>query len=246
MTKIITSVVILFFSTVLLLGWSTNSYAAGSRISDFKATTDPASANPKNFSKTLTFKYTALANDPAVENFKVECGTSTSGSTLLPKDSREFKCTYPKEPVATYKVKLTPLAKGSKAIGDAAELSVTEKETKPPTDTKPADTKPVATGPVPKVFKPYVDAIGDSLTIDNPSNESDVTGIVAKIINWLLLIVAMLSAVMIIYAGLLLIFNGGDESRAAKGKTTLTWAVIGMVVALSAFAIVNIIQGILN
>ncbi len=115
-----------------------------------------------------------------------------------------------------------------------------------PKDTKPTDTKPTTTGPVPKVFKPYVDAIGNSLTIDNPSNEEDVTGIVAKIINWLLLIVAMLSAVMIIYAGLLLIFNGGDESRAAKGKTTLIWAVIGMVVALGAFAIVNIIQGLLG
>lgn len=80
----------------------------------------------------------------------------------------------------------------------------------------------------------------------NPSGATDITEIVTKFINWLLLILAMLSAVMIVYSGILLIFNGGDQARAAKGKAIITWAIIGMVVSLGAFAIVSIIQGILN
>lgn len=96
------------------------------------------------------------------------------------------------------------------------------------------------------VARPYdgVDWEG-SLSIKNPSNSGDISELITKLINWLLMIIAMAATVVIIYAGVMLVFNQGNESRIKSAKTTLTWAIIGLVVAVTAFALVNIIQSLL-
>lgn len=117
---------------------TTSVLSAESRISNFKATTDPVSANPSNYTKTLTFTFTSEAGDEVLSNFKVECDTSKSGSTLLVSEKREFKCSYPKTPVVPYTVRLTPLAANGEQIGLPAQLSVMEADTttpKPPATT---------------------------------------------------------------------------------------------------------------
>lgn len=90
-----------------------------------------------------------------------------------------------------------------------------------------------------------------TLSILNPLGSNgkevkDISQLGTKIINWLLLILGIVATVMIIYAGILLVFNGGSESQVKKARTTLTWAVIGLVVALCAFAIVNIVESLLG
>ncbi len=228
---------LIFFAAVLFVFVVPNiepAFADGTRISDFKATTDPVSANPRNYSKTLTFTYTAQTGDPALENFKVECGTASGGSTTWGKTVREFKCSYPKDPATPHTVTLTPQDSSGKAIGDPATLQVQEKD---PTPTP-------TPGGQPNDKLPYNDVISDGLSIKNPSNQTDVTGLATKLINWLLLIIAMVAGIMIIYSGLMLVFNGGDQARITKAKSTLQWAIVGLVVAIGAFALVNIIQSI--
>ncbi len=80
----------------------------------------------------------------------------------------------------------------------------------------------------------------------NGQEATDISQVASKLINWLLLIISLVTTIMIIYAGVLLVFNGGNESQFKKAKTILTWAIIGLVVSLSAFAIVNIIQSLLG
>lgn len=84
-----------------------------------------------------------------------------------------------------------------------------------------------------------------ALSIKNPSGTEDISGLVTKLINWLLMIIAMVATVVIIYSGLLLVFNGGNEGRIKSAKTTLTWAVVGLIVSVSAFALVNIVESLL-
>ncbi len=79
----------------------------------------------------------------------------------------------------------------------------------------------------------------------NGQDATDVSQVASKLINWLLLIISLVTTVMIIYAGALMVFNGGNESQYKKARTIITWAVIGLVVSLSAFAIVNVIQSLL-
>lgn len=46
---------------------------------------------------------------------------------------------------------------------------------------------------------------------------------------------------MIVYAGFLYITSGGNEDRLGKAKGTLTAAITGLVIILSAYAIINIL-----
>lgn len=88
------------------------------------------------------------------------------------------------------------------------------------------------------------DPIIEGINITGSDNKDGIAGFLIKMINTLLLIVALVATVMVIYAGLMLVLNAGNESRVAKAKTTLLWAIIGLVVSLAAFALVSITQGI--
>lgn len=84
-----------------------------------------------------------------------------------------------------------------------------------------------------------------TLKINNPSGQTDIAGLITKLINWLLLIIGMVATIVIIISGIMLVFNGGNESTIKTAKTTILWAIIGLVVSVSAFALVNIIQSLL-
>ena len=62
-----------------------------------------------------------------------------------------------------------------------------------------------------------------------------------NIINYLLYGVGLVAVVMIIVAGIQMTTSAGDAGAVAKAKKTLTFAIIGLVVALLAYAIVNFV-----
>ncbi|MDP4038446.1 MAG: hypothetical protein Q8P54_00545 [bacterium] len=66
---------------------------------------------------------------------------------------------------------------------------------------------------------------------------------VKTITNTLLLIVGIAAVIMLIIGGLRYIFSGGDKEAIDSAKNTILYAVIGIVVALLAFAIVNFVLG---
>ena len=75
---------------------------------------------------------------------------------------------------------------------------------------------------------------------DSPALESAVK----DIINVLLFLIGALSVVMIIYGGFKYVTSAGESSAVASAKNTILYAVIGLVVAVSAFMIVNFVLGI--
>ncbi len=84
-----------------------------------------------------------------------------------------------------------------------------------------------------------------TLSIKNPSGLNDVSELVTKLINWTLMIIAMVATIVIIISGIMLVFNGGNETTVKKSKTTILWAIVGLVVSVGAFAMVNIVQSLL-
>ena len=64
---------------------------------------------------------------------------------------------------------------------------------------------------------------------------------VAQILTYFAIGLAVLAMV---YGGILMISDSGDQARVGKGKKILTNAVIGLVVAIVAATIVNIVTGI--
>lgn len=70
--------------------------------------------------------------------------------------------------------------------------------------------------------------------------------IIAIVIQALLGIVGAGALLMFIWGGFHMIFSGGSEERIKKGRDTLLWAVIGMAVILSSYAVLQFIFGVFN
>jgi hypothetical protein len=85
-----------------------------------------------------------------------------------------------------------------------------------------------------------------TIHITDPTGDGQIGPVLTKIINWFLLVISLVAIIVMIYAGLLLVFNRGNEAQITKAKTTLVWAVIGLVVALGSFALVYLIQEVLK
>ncbi len=59
--------------------------------------------------------------------------------------------------------------------------------------------------------------------------------------NWVLGFISMIAVLFIIWGGVQYLTSIGDESRMESGKKTVTYALMGLVIAALAYAIVNII-----
>lgn len=70
---------------------------------------------------------------------------------------------------------------------------------------------------------------------------SDLKGAVTKIINAILGVVGLLAVVMVIIGGINFITSQGDTGKVTKARNTILYGVIGMVIAILAYAIVNFV-----
>lgn len=67
-------------------------------------------------------------------------------------------------------------------------------------------------------------------------------GDIAKtVINGLLFLIGIIAVIMIIYGGLRYTTSVGDANKIAAAKNTIIYSVIGLIVALFAYAIVNFV-----
>ena len=66
---------------------------------------------------------------------------------------------------------------------------------------------------------------------------------VQLIVNFALSFLGLVSTVIIIYGGVMYVLSRGDEEMATKGKKAISYAVVGIVIILASFAIVNTLIG---
>lgn len=62
---------------------------------------------------------------------------------------------------------------------------------------------------------------------------------ITNIINVLLFLIGVISVIFIILGGIRFVTSQGDSSQVSSARNTILYAVIGLVVAMMAFAIVN-------
>ena len=81
---------------------------------------------------------------------------------------------------------------------------------------------------------------------DAPQNVTDATGgatsfrtLAKQIINFFLYFLGFVATIMIIYGGVLYVTSAGNEDNTGKAKKILLYAILGIVVILVSFAIVN-------
>ncbi len=84
-----------------------------------------------------------------------------------------------------------------------------------------------------------------SVIVFIPQDGASLTEIVQSILNWIFGIIGIVAVVMIIIGGFNFMTSAGDPGKVKKGKDTILYGIIGLVIAILAFAIVNfVINGI--
>ncbi len=68
-------------------------------------------------------------------------------------------------------------------------------------------------------------------------------GIFSTITNVLLYILGAISVIMIIIGGLRYVVSGGNSTNVTAAKNTILYAIVGIVVALLSYAIINFVLG---
>lgn len=79
---------------------------------------------------------------------------------------------------------------------------------------------------------------------DNVPTELDGdSGIFKTVVNVLLFIIGLISVIMLIWGGIRYTTSGGNANSVTAAKNTIMYAIIGLVVAIFAYAIVNWVVG---
>lgn len=73
------------------------------------------------------------------------------------------------------------------------------------------------------------------------NNGNALTGIIKNVIDILLFLVGTISVLMIIIGGIRYSTSNGDQAQVTSAKNTVLYSVVGVVVALMAYALVNFI-----
>ena len=67
--------------------------------------------------------------------------------------------------------------------------------------------------------------------------------IIPRLINLMLFIVGILAVIMLIWGGIRYTTSGGNANSVTAAKNTIMYAIIGLVIAIFAYAIVNWVVG---
>lgn len=78
--------------------------------------------------------------------------------------------------------------------------------------------------------------------LDNPlGTGADIPEIIARVIKAVMGLVGAIGLLMFIYGGFTWMTAGGSEKRVTQGKQILTWAVLGLVVIFTSYAVLSFV-----
>ena len=90
------------------------------------------------------------------------------------------------------------------------------------------------------------DGVNAAKTDDMPAELIGPDGILTNITNTVLYIIGIIAIIMLIFGGIRYATSGGDSKKVTDAKNTILYAIIGLVVALLSFAIVNFVLNALG
>lgn len=70
---------------------------------------------------------------------------------------------------------------------------------------------------------------------------NNVSEIVPRVVNILLFVAGVASVIVIVVGGIMYIVSAGDEKRTRTAKDAILYAIVGLIVSISAYAIANFI-----
>ena len=77
--------------------------------------------------------------------------------------------------------------------------------------------------------------------IDPDHKGDDLISDTNKIINVVIGVLGVVAVVVVIYGGFLFLTAQGDPGKIKKGKDSITWGIIGLIIALLSWSIINFV-----
>ena len=87
---------------------------------------------------------------------------------------------------------------------------------------------------------------GGGISFQNPLTADSFTELADKIIDFLLAIAAPIVVIMVIWAGFLFMTAGGNPEKVQKGKDTLLWTAVGVIILMVSKGVTTLLVNILG
>lgn len=79
-------------------------------------------------------------------------------------------------------------------------------------------------------------------TIFRPAGHATFGSLLTVVVRFLIVVAGILSLIFVIIGGIKLVTSGGDPKNLESARSTITYAIIGVVVALLSFMLVSLVQ----
>lgn len=92
------------------------------------------------------------------------------------------------------------------------------------------------------VFATVQDGVNAAQGSQQPSVLFGNTGVFSEITNVLLFVIGAVAVIMIVIGGLRYVISGGDAKQVQAAKNTILYALVGVIIAILAYAVVNFVS----
>lgn len=90
----------------------------------------------------------------------------------------------------------------------------------------------------------FIDASDNPSLISNATGgEGDARTLLLRIVNFFLGFLGVVAVLMVVYGGVLYVTSAGNDDNVGKAKKIILYAIIGILIILSAFALINTVFG---
>lgn len=86
--------------------------------------------------------------------------------------------------------------------------------------------------------------VGTYLVAKGQQKPSQIGAYIVRLINFLSMVIGSFAFVAIVIGGIMMVGSGGQEQPISRGKDIIKYAIMGLVVAFSAFFITSFVQSI--
>lgn len=89
---------------------------------------------------------------------------------------------------------------------------------------------------------------GGGWALANPYGlpQGSILGIVSNLLFWLLAIFSIMGIVGFVIAGIMYLVSAGDDDMINKAKSAMKWSIVGIIVGLSGFLIMQAVSALLS
>ncbi len=96
-----------------------------------------------------------------------------------------------------------------------------------------------------KLFGDIKSQVTGGINDVNPGGTAttDLNTMIKSVLNWVFGIIGIVAVIMIIIGGFNMMISSGDPGKVKKGKDTILYGIIGLIISILAFAIVNFVIG---